>query len=59
VDGNKRAGAVAAIVFLELNGIELDADEDHLEQLVFAVARKEADKPEIAEFFRSNSREVS
>ena len=30
VDGNKRTGAVAAIVFLALNDIELDADDDEL-----------------------------
>ena len=31
-DGNKRTGAVAAIVFLMMNGIELHAGEDGLEK---------------------------
>src|SRR5438128_2739268 len=39
VDGNKRVGTVAAIVFLELNGLELDAPEDQLEALVLSVAQ--------------------
>lgn len=55
VDGNKRAGAVAAIVFLELNGIELDASEDELEALVLSTAQSQTDKAAIAEFFRHKS----
>ena len=27
VDGNKRTGAAAAIIFLDLNGIEIEADD--------------------------------
>ena len=52
VDGNKRAGAVAAIVFLDLNGKELDCTQDELEEFVLAAARGEKDKPEIANFLR-------
>jgi death-on-curing protein len=55
LDGNKRVGTVAAIVFLELNGLELEAEGDSLEALVTAVAEGRADKPQIAEFFRSNT----
>jgi death-on-curing protein len=29
VDGNKRTGAVAALVFLELNGYDFDCPEDN------------------------------
>lgn len=56
VDGNKRAGAIAAYVFLRLNGVKLDAPEPAYERLVLAVAEGRADKAEIAGFFRSNSR---
>ncbi|UNX53935.1 type II toxin-antitoxin system death-on-curing family toxin [Georgenia sp. TF02-10] len=38
VDGNKRLGWVAAVVFYGLNGIELDAPEDPAYDLVIAVA---------------------
>ena len=55
VDGNKRAGAVAADVFLRLNGLCLTADDDAYAELVLAVARGEASKPEIAAFFRANA----
>ena len=44
VHGNKRTGAVAAIAFLSLNGIELEADEAQLEKLVLEVAQGKAGK---------------
>lgn len=52
IDGNKRTGAVAAIVFLDLNGHELICTEEELEQLVLSVASGMADKPQIVTFFR-------
>ncbi|MFO0840684.1 MAG: type II toxin-antitoxin system death-on-curing family toxin [Phycisphaerae bacterium] len=54
VDGNKRTGTAAALVFLEMNGITIEADEDALVELVLKVAQGRADKPRIAEFFRAN-----
>ena len=56
LDGNKRTGAVAAIVFLALNGVQLQADEEAFADLVFKVATGEADKPAVAEFLRQSSR---
>ena len=56
VDGNKRTGTVAAIVFLSLNGIELEADETQLEQLVIDVAKGKAGKSAAADFLLRNSR---
>jgi death on curing protein len=55
LDGNKRAGAVAALVFLDLNGIEVDASEGSLYDLTMTVATGKAGKPEIAEYFRSHA----
>jgi death-on-curing protein len=52
VDGNKRTGAVAALVFLSLNDIEIDADEDSFEKMVLDVAASRADKTTVAGFFR-------
>jgi death-on-curing protein len=54
-DGNKRTGAAAAIVFLAINGIQIEADEDGLVDLTLAVARGQSGKPEIAEFFRTRA----
>jgi death on curing protein len=55
IDGNKRTGTVATIVFLALNGIELQADETQLEQLVIDVAKGKAGKSSVADFLRKNS----
>lgn len=55
VDGNKRTGLVAAVVFLALNGQVLTAPEAELESLVWAVARGEADKPQVTAFLRRHS----
>jgi death-on-curing protein len=53
VDGNKRTGAAAAVIFLAVNDVVLDADEDGLVDITLAVAIGQAGKSEIAEFFRS------
>ena len=54
VDGNKRVGAVAAWVFLALNGVEITADEDAFERMVRAVAEGNAGKAVVADFFRQH-----
>jgi death-on-curing protein len=56
VDGNKRTGAATAIIFLTLNGVELEADEEGLVELTMAVAQGQADKRQIAAFFRKIAR---
>ena len=52
VDGNKRTGAVAAVMFLRMNNLKVTADEAGLEALVRDVAEGRAGKAEVAEFFR-------
>ena len=54
IDGNKRTGAVAAVVFLLMNGIELEVNDDNFEKLVRSVAEGKTDKAVIAKFFRDN-----
>ncbi|MEK7313045.1 MAG: type II toxin-antitoxin system death-on-curing family toxin [Deltaproteobacteria bacterium] len=54
-DGNKRTGAVAAIVFLMMNGIELHAGEDGLEKMVRSVAEGKMGKTGAAAFFRKHA----
>lgn len=54
-DGNKRTGAVAALVFFSLNDIEIEADEDSFEKMVLAVAADQADKGAVTEFFREHA----
>lgn len=52
VDGNKRVGAVAAVVFLALNGIRFAAPEDEYESVVMGVAKGKIRKPEVTAFFK-------
>jgi len=55
LDGNKRTGLIAALTFLDLNGIEIDAPAGSLCELTIAVATGQADKAYIAEFLRSHA----
>ncbi|MBF0344491.1 MAG: type II toxin-antitoxin system death-on-curing family toxin [Nitrospirae bacterium] len=55
IDGNKRTGIVAAIVFLLINNVDLNADEEELEAMVCSVAEGKADKAVASEFLRRNS----
>jgi len=54
VDGNKRTATVTTNVFLLINGETFDPDDGELVELVYAVARGEKGKAEIAEFIRKN-----
>src|SRR5690349_13130211 len=52
VDGNKRAGAMAAFVFLDMNGIDFDAPEPEFRDLVMDVAAGKIDKADVITFFK-------
>jgi death-on-curing protein len=54
-DGNKRAGAVAARVFLRLNGWDVPLSEAELYDLVIGVAEGRTDKATVAEAFRTSA----
>ena len=54
-DGNKRVGAVAAVVFLTLNNIQLKATEEEFEEMVMSVATGTMGKSAVAEFFREKT----
>ena len=53
VDGNKRTGAAAAVVFLTMNDVTLRPDEEGLVEITLRVATGQAGKQEAATFFRS------
>lgn len=55
VDGNKRVGIAAALVFLSLNGFSLQCADDELEAIVFQVAKSQLTKAQFADFFRTAS----
>jgi death on curing protein len=52
VDGNKRAGAHAATLFLVLNEYRPDFSSDDIEEITLAVARGEIDAESLAIWFR-------
>ena len=52
VDGNKRTGTAAALVFLDLNGIDVNVGDDELVAIVLAVAQGRGDKKAVAAFLR-------
>lgn len=55
-DGNKRVGAATALVFLELNQIDLKIATTALVQHVLDVAQDRIGKAATAEFFRKHAR---
>jgi death-on-curing protein len=48
VDGNKRAGLLAAQVFLDVNGVTLEHDSEAFYALTMGVAEGRIDKPAVA-----------
>jgi len=54
VDGNKRTGTAAALVFLDMNGTSIDAISGELANLTLAVATGSVGKREITAFFESH-----
>jgi len=54
VDGNKRVGLEASLIFLEINDESLIANDAELVDLVLKTTEGQVGKQEIAEFFRSH-----
>lgn len=55
VDGNKRTGFVAGILFLELNGFRFTAAEDAAAEAVLGLAAATVDEGSYAAFLRNNA----
>jgi death on curing protein len=55
IDGNKRSAVAAALTFLEMNGIEIDAPESQFYDLVIGVAEGKVTKAAAAVFFEKHS----
>lgn len=55
VDGNKRVGTTAALVFLDMNGVEVGADDASLVELVLGVTTGRVSKADVASFLRRNA----
>jgi death-on-curing protein len=52
LDGNKRTALVAALVFLDINGVSLERDDERLYELTMAAAEGRADKQRLADQLR-------
>lgn len=52
VDGNKRVGTLAALVFRDINGEDTFPQADELEAATFSVARGEMSRDELADWWR-------
>lgn len=55
VDGNKRTAVAAALTFLEMNGVEIDADEDDFYDLVIGVAEGRVSRSAVAVFLADHA----
>ncbi len=55
-DGNKRAALAAALVFLDLNGIQLAQDDDLFESLTLTLAAGGMEREELATCLRTANR---
>ena len=47
IDGNKRTAAHAMLIFLSLNGIELEYEQESLARIVLKVVENEADETDL------------
>jgi len=54
VDGNKRAGFLAGVMFLELNGLDFLSSEEDVIRMVLALAAGDLDEAGYAAWLRSN-----
>ena len=55
VDANKRVGTTAALLFLDMNGVEVDANDASLVELVLGVTTGQVSKADVASFLRRHA----
>jgi death-on-curing protein len=53
-DGNKRIAFLAMAVFLGLNGLEIEAAEAEVVEIMIAVADRRCSEPELADWLRTH-----
>lgn len=56
IDGNKRTGLVAALVFLEINDVIFDESNEKIEKIVLKIAQGKMEKNKIAIWLKSRSK---
>ena len=55
IDGNKRTAVAAALIFLELNGVEVDAEEDAFYDMVIGVVEGDVSKAAVTVFLEEHA----
>lgn len=55
-DGNKRAGFLAILLFLDLNGYELDVGRAEATEIIFLAAAGELDESDLTDWIRKHMR---
>lgn len=55
VDGNKRTGFLAGSIFLEINGLKLEANEPDATHTIMELAAGSLSEDDLAEWFRRNT----
>ena len=58
IDGNKRTGTVASLVFLAMNGWEIKVEQDELVQIALSIATKGFSIDEISHWLQTNSKKI-
>jgi death-on-curing protein len=56
VDGNKRVGLAVGLAFLALNGVDIEASDDELVDLIVGIAGGRRTKADVAVFLQSHAR---
>ena len=56
LDGNKRVALASALVFLDINGYELNCKDETLYNKIMGVAKGETKKEELVKFYEKNSK---
>jgi len=54
LDGNKRVGLEAALLFLEINGLSIETTDEALVKIVLQTVEGQITKQQIAELFRAH-----
>ena len=58
IDGNKRTGTLAAVVFLGLNGVQVDFEEAEIAVMIIGLAASEFSENDLADWLRKNAARI-
>jgi death on curing protein len=56
IDGNKRTGTLCAVVFLGINGFDLQFDEPQIVSMILGIAASELNEFQLAQWLRESAK---